>query len=189
MVSMLRNPLHVRTASALLTLALLPFAGCSIHPNGTGLADPPTGLVFGGPAMDAKLEPFQGVWKFESRRSEPETDGAVTGGPGITITGHIIRFGDFPSEIRLCQIARDESGITAEGWHHEDIDDPGDMQRVECALQIKDESLELRWRMVPDAGFSDDPVIAAPDHVRPVHPPDAEVTPWWIETYSRKDAR
>ena len=73
------------------------------------------------------------------------------------------------------------------GWHHEDIHDPGDMERVECELQVTDNVLEFRWRMVADSGFSDDPVIAVADYRRPARSEKDVLTPWWIETYSKKN--
>ncbi|REK07875.1 MAG: hypothetical protein DWQ37_20950 [Planctomycetota bacterium] len=176
-----------RLGSVVLSAVLLLACGaCSRNAGEAFVDEPPTGLVFGGPVMHPALEPFQGTWKFESSQQDPMPAGtSISGGPDLTITGHILRFSVGTREHRLCQITETEDGIRAAGWHHESYNDPGDMQRVECELKIQGDRLEHRWRMVPDTGYSDDPVIAAADYVAPTYSPDDEVTPWWIDSYSR----
>ena len=173
---------------------ILPFvlAGCSVETSEVGLDEAATGRVFGGPVQHELFEPFQGEWRFENRTFEPEsTTVGVSGGPDLSIDGHIIRFGSgiLISEIRLCQVRATDEGIKCEGWHHEDIHDPGDMSRVDCKLRRNGEKLELHWRMVSSEGFSDDPVIAAPNYSPPKRIIDPELSPWWIETYSPKPAQ
>ena len=181
----------IRLSNALTIVSLLLLGGgCSLDSSVGELSDRPTGLVFGGPVMDSLLEPFQGGWEFKSRAIDPTPSGLqISGGADIAITGHIIRFGGRPlvGEFRLCQVTETEAGIKSDGWHHEDIHDPGDMERVECELQVKDNVLEFRWRMVADSGFRDDPVVAAADYRRPARPEKDVLMPWWIETYSKKN--
>lgn len=171
--------------------------GCSTDTLQEGLDAPPTGRAFGGPVKHEALSPYQGNWRFVSSRTDPElAQAAISGGPDILIRGHIIRFdSDIPvSELRLCQIRETDTGIEAEAWSHEDINDPGDMHRADCVLKRNGEELELRWRIFAPGrmselspSFSDDPVIAADDYVPPGRTyGDPGVLPWWIKTYTSK---
>ena len=171
---------------------LLLTCGCSFDSSQEGLSDPPSGTVFGAPSKHELFAPFQGQWHFEERRFDPQPENvAISGGPDISITGHIIRFGSgmLIREIRLCQTRAADGGIECEGWHHEDIHDPGDMQRVDCKLRKRGDRLELHWRILPSGDFSDDPIIATPDYVPPDRSNDTDVPPWWIETYSPMNAK
>jgi hypothetical protein len=166
--------------------------GCSLDPAQDDLSESPTGRVFGGPSEDPLFTPYQGEWRLEFREFDPvQEDVAISGGPDISINGHIIRFGSgmLVSELRLCQTRKTAGGIECEAWHHEDIHDPGDMQRADCKLRMNGESLELHWRIMSSGEFSDDPIIASSDYVPPDRSDDAESSIWWIETYSRKVAK
>ena len=187
-------PLKNKMQTQLLIVAavLLAVTGCHRDAAEYGLADAPTGRVFGGPSRDAVFAPYQGDWKHEDRTFDPPLEGAtISGGPDISINGHIIRFGTgmLVRELRLCQTRKTDAGIECEAWHHEDIHDPGDMQRADCKLRMRDDKLELHWRIADSGDFSDDLIIAAEDYV----PPDRQGNPgtlsWWIETYSRKNAK
>lgn len=190
-------------------IALLPavapllvfFAGCSFDASQDDLSEtsledslnePSTGRVFGGPSNDDLFAPFQGEWRFENRTFDPEPEHvAISGGPDISIHGHIIRLGSgvLVREIRLCQTRATDDGIECDAWHHEDIHDPGDMQRFECKLRKRGDNLELRWRLLPSAPFfSDDPIIAGSGYAPPDQPSASDDLPWWIETYSPKPA-
>ena len=169
------------------TVTLL--AGCSLDSGNDDFSEAPTGRVFGGPSDSALFTPYQGDWHFETRRLDPEPErNALTGGSDITVTGHIIRLGY--RELRLCQARKVERGIESEAWHHEDIYDPGDMQRADCKIYRKGDNLELHWRIVSSGNFSDDPIIASNDYSPPDRSKaDIDELTWWIETYSPKPAR
>ena len=170
----------------ILALALVvTIAGCS---NQDVLNEPSDGLVFGGPSADQLFSKFQGEWQFSTREFDPELNPPpFTGGPDIRIVGHIIRFvaNDGESELRLCQARKTDNGISCEGWFHEDISDPGDMQRVICSLRTTNEGIELRWRKLYDIGYSNDSVVAASDYVAPDYPASDKNPPWWVETYTK----
>lgn len=172
----------------LVGFSMLAFSpGCSIQSSQSGLSDAETGTVFGGPSTSELLTPYQGHWQFASRRFDPEPERIpFTGGPDISVTGHIIRFGSgiLVSELRLCQVRSSDGGIDAEAWHHEDIHDPGDMQRADCRLSLVGDNLELHWRMVASDRFTDDPVIAPEDYVAPDRSGSAADLTWFIETYT-----
>ena len=181
-----------------LTLTLvLGFVGCTSRDNGivemlddydepsTGSLDAsPTGTVFGGPSTEPILKPFQGEWNFSDQTIDPPPTGArLSGGPSLRIVGHIIRFvaPPFESELRLCLVREHETGIVAEGWFHEDIHDPGDMQRVDAFLYRDGDNLRMRWRKRQSEEYSDDPVIGEPGV--PSHEKASQM-PWWDETYT-----
>jgi hypothetical protein len=190
------------TVNAMKCLPLLLFlslAGCGTRNDGamsmlddfddpsTGsLTDKPTGNVFGGPLLDPLLEPYQGKWTITDRTIDPQPTGArISGGPPLNIVGHVIRLvaPPFEAELRLCLIREHESGIAAEGWFHEDIYDPGDMQRVDAFLLREGDNLRMRWRKRLAGDFSDDPVLAGSDATLPPTDSIAEM-PWWDETYA-----
>jgi len=178
----------MRTCIVIAVLAL-SLAGCSVDIAQDGVNEPVTGRVFGEPLTHAIFAPFQGEWHFEDRRFDPEPENiGISGGPDISINGHIIRFGS-RREVRLCQTRVTDEGIECEGWHHEDIHDPGDMQRVDCKLRKNGGNLELHWRIVSFGGFSDDSIVAASDYIPPDRSKDTAVPPWWIETYSPSSAK
>jgi hypothetical protein len=148
--------------------------------------------VFGGPSKDKLFAPYQGEWTLQDRRFDPPITGStISGGPDISIDGHIIRFGSgmLVRELRLCQVRATDDGIECEAWHHEDINDPGDMQRADCKLRVSGDKLELHWRIVDAGEFSDDPIIASSEYAPPNRQGDADMLTWWIETYSRKNAK
>lgn len=169
-------------------LGITCLAGCHDAPTGMRLSEPETGLVFGGPSSHELFEPYQGVWKWDKVKFEPaDPNTEVTGGPDITIKGHIIRSG--AQEFRLCLARKAEQGVVCEAWHHEDIDDPGDMSRADCELVFKGEQLEFRHRIVGAGDFSDDPIIASAEYVAPERRGPEDRLRWWVETYSRKNSK
>lgn len=175
-----------------LIVAAFMIAGCSIDSTGDGLNEAPTGQVFGGPSNDEIFAPYQGEWALVDRTFDPPLAGStITGGPDISITGHIIRFGTGTSarELRLCQTRRIDEGIECEAWHHENIGDPGDMQRADCKLQKVGDELKLAWRIAESGDFSNDPIIAAADYVLPNRQKVDPDMAWWVETYTRKTAK
>lgn len=172
-------------------LAALTGGACSLEGEHLSLQDPPTGRVFGGPSNEEIFAPFQGEWSFEQRTLDPPLErGTISGGSDISISGHIIRFAVGPSaeEFRLCQTRATDDGIVCEAWHHEDIYDPGDMQRAECRLRRDGNKLVLHYRFAGSADFSDDPIIASPDYMPPNRDDEPAISPWWKEVYSRKSA-
>ena len=180
--------MRIRTLFVIVVSAFA-IAGCSGDASHNGLKEPPTGQVFGGPSKDALFAPYQGTWKLDGRTFDPPVEGTkISGGPDISINGHIIQFGSgmLVRELRLCQTRKTVDGIECEAWHHEDIHDPGDMQRADCRLRMIGDKLELRWRIATSGDFSDDPIIAGSDYVAPDRDADAKVLTWWVETYNQK---
>jgi len=170
----------------------LATSGCSFDGEQDGLNEPSTERVFGGPSKEKVFERYEGEWTLEGRTVDPPVEGAkISGGPDISITGHIVRFGSgmLVSELRLCQTRVTEDGIECEAWHHEDIHDPGDMQRADCRLRMNGDKLELHWRVVESGDFSDDPIIASSEYVPPDRQCNADTLTWWIETYARKSGK
>lgn len=175
----------------IIVAAATTIGGCMRDAAQEALSEPPTGRVFGGPSEDALFEPFQGTWKLEDRTFDPPLEGGtISGGPDISINGHIIHFGSgmLVRELRLCQARSVDGGIESEAWHHEDIHDPGDMQRADCKLRMNGDKLELHWRIADSGDFSDDPIIAPHEYVPPDRRGTTDTLTWWIETYSRKPA-
>lgn len=179
-------------AFAIIVAVVLAVSGCSqdgrLKGGGSSSAG---GSVFGNASTDEIFEPYQGEWTLIDRSFDPPVENAAfTGGPDISINGHIIRFGSglLISELRLCQVRATDEGIECEAWHHEDIHDPGDMSRADCKLHRDGDKLILQWHHVESNDYSDDPVIAAPGYSPPVRQGGANDFPWWIETYSRKSA-
>ena len=170
----------------------LAIGGCSHDTGHDHLSEPPMGRVFGGPSKDKIFEPYQGEWTLEGRTFDPPLERAtISGGPDISINGHIIRFGSgmLVRELRLCQTRKTDVGIECEAWHHEDIHDPGDMQRADCRLRMNGDKLELHWRIADSGEFSDDPIIASSEYAPPDRQGNADMLTWWIETYTRKVAK
>ena len=134
---------------------------------------------------DERIEHIQGDWKFVSQKIDsPQVTSQILDGPNIIIRGHIIRYEHdvMPQELRLCNIWIQSDLILANGWHHEDVDDPGDMSRRECELRVNDNQLEIRQRVIPDAMFSEDPIFASQQ------PPAVESKGLWsISTYARAE--
>lgn len=179
----------MRTLFLFIAFLTTAVTGCVDNVGQDGLRDAPTGRVFGGPSRDIVFAPFQGEWILEGRIFDPPLEGAtISGGPDISVNGHIIRFGAgmLVRELRLCQTRKADTGIESEAWHHEDIHDPGDMQRADCKLRITEDKLELHWRIAESGEFSDDPIIAASGYVPPDRQGNPDTLSWWIETYSRK---
>jgi len=73
--------------------------------------------------------------------------------------------------------------LIAEGWYHEDIYDPGDMQRVDVQMSIRDGKLRMRWHKRYSGEYSDDEVIA-PVGFHSTIAPDEQADYWWIDTYT-----
>ncbi len=177
-----------------LTIAAVMIAvvGCLRDTAQDGLSNAPTGRVFGGPSNDPLFVPYQGDWALEERIFDPQLEGAtISGGPDISVSGHVVRFvsGMLVRELRLCRTRKTKDGIECEAWHHEDIHDPGDMQRADCKLKMNGDKFELHWRIVNSGDFTDDPIIASPGYVPPDRQGSADTLTWWIETYSRKPAK
>jgi hypothetical protein len=182
----------MRVHILIIAAAAIAATGCSRDAAQGGLSEAPTDRVFGGPSEDALFAPYQGDWTLEDRTFDPPLKGAtISGGPDISVNGHIIRFtsGILVSELRLCQTRETEDGIECEAWHHEDIHDPGDMQRADCKLRVKDDKLELHWRIVGSGDFTDDPIIASSEYVPPDRQDNPDTLTWWIEVYSQKPAK
>lgn len=181
----------VRVQVLIMVAMVMTIVGCSPDDAQNGLGDAPTGRAFGGPSQDSLFAPYQGSWTLEGRTFDPPLkSGSISGGPDISINGHIIRFasGMLVSELRLCQARKTNDGIACEAWHHEDIHDPGDMQRADCKLRIIGDKLELHWRIADSADFTDDSIIALAEYVPP-RQTNADNLTWWIETYARKPAK
>src|SRR5690348_13502566 len=161
-----------------LTIAamLIALIGCNRAP-----APPPPagggGGPFGPPVMTPIMQPFQGAWRFSLAKTLAlwQADGVPAAEiaqaktlatsfplhPDMTITGDTAVLSPLPlvGEYRFFALHPHNQWVCGKAWHHEDRNDPGDMDKYLTRQKRDAGDLHFSFRVPEDAADPNDPEL------------------------------
>jgi hypothetical protein len=165
-----------RIAIAALLLALVGCKRAPAAPAATGGGA--GGGPFGPPVMTPMMQPFQGSWRFSLAKTlaQWQTDGVPAAEiaqaktiaakfplhPDMAITGDTAVLSPLPltGEYKFFALHPHDGWVCGKAWHHEDRNDPGDMDKYLTRLQLRDTGdLLLAVRIHEDAADPKDPDV------------------------------
>jgi hypothetical protein len=174
-----------RIAIAVLLLALVgckraPAGGSSATPAGSGGTAPAAAAAagpFGPPVMTPIMQPFQGPWRFSLAKTlaQWQADGVPAAEiaqakslpasfplhPDLSITGDtaVLSPLPLPGEYKFFALHAHNAWVCGKAWHHEDRNDPGDMDKQLTRLRLDGPNLHLALRSHEAAADPNDPDV------------------------------
>jgi hypothetical protein len=172
--------MRYRVAAVVLLLILV---GCDFS-TGTGSRGGTPGGTAGGTPGGASgvttplMQPYQGPWKFDLQKTlalwrvkgipaaeiaeAKKLSAVVPVHPDMTITGNGALFTGSPlGSYDFFALHQHNQWVCGKAWHHEDRNDPGDMDKYYTRLELTEDGRELRLstRVEEDAANPTDPDV------------------------------
>jgi hypothetical protein len=163
-----------------IAIAALLFAivGCNRAPAKPPPAPAAAGAgPFGPPMMTPIMQPFQGAWRFSLAKTLAlwQAEGVPVAEiaeakklatafplhPDMSITGDTAVLSPLPlvGEYKFFALHPHNAWLCGKAWHHEDRNDPGDMDKYLTRLKLHAGDLHLHFRVPEDAADPKDPDV------------------------------